>query len=278
MPASRSRTDRWRDSLRKIQQRGGGLEFTADVGEDQGAGNLIWRVRLLQITDTELFVEAPGSMGKRFSVRAGDRLVGIMSVGQNRWMFHTEVLGAADTQGPALRLAMPERVERCMRRSFDRISTASLSLPSVECWPLRDPRSAVPCEVANRVKVLDQLDSDITGAPDLGSLDPIELPDVGPKFNAELANIGGGGLGLRIPQSSGPTIEGSHLFWIRVDLRPTVPTPITMTARRAHTHIDSGQNIYAGMAFEFQLNPAHKAFVIDQIGRYFSSAHRRSAA
>lgn len=278
MPASRSRTDRWRDSLRKIQQRGGGLEFTADVGDDQGAGNLIWRVRLLQITDTELIVEAPGSMGKRFSVRAGDRLVGIMSVGQNRWMFHTEVLVAADTQGPALRLAMPERVERCMRRSFDRISTASLSLPSVECWPLRDPRSAVPCEVANRVKVLDQLDSDITGAPDLGSLDPIELPDVGPKFNAELANIGGGGLGLRIPQSSGPTIEGSQLFWIRVDLRPTVPTPITMTARRAHTHIDSGQNIYAGMAFEFQLNPAHKAFVIDQIGRYFSSAHRRSAA
>ena len=278
MPASRSRTERWRDSLSKIHQRGGGLEFTADVGGEPDAGNLIWRVRLLDMTESELIVEAPGSMGKRFAVSDGDRLIGIMNVGQNRWMFHTEVLGHVDGAMPALRLAMPERVERCMRRTFDRISTASISLPSVECWALRDPRSAVPCEVANRVKILDQLDCDIIGSIGNDSLDPIELPDVGPKFTAELANIGGGGIGLRIARDSGPTVEGSQLFWLRLDLRPVVPTPLTLTARRAHTHIDSGQNIYAGMAFEFQLNPAHKAFVIDQISRYFSAAQRRAAA
>ncbi len=278
MPASRSRTERWRESLAKIHQRGGGLEFTADVGGQPDAGNLVWRVRLLDMTDSELVIEAPGSMGKRFSVETGARLIGIMNVGQNRWMFHTQVLGRAGGQSPAFRLAMPERVERCMRRSFDRISNASISLPSVECWALRDPRSAVAAEVANRIKILDQLDSDITGVVSDGSIDPVELPDVGPKFTAELANIGGGGVGLRIARDSGPTIEGSHLFWIRIDLRPTVPVPLALTARRSHTHIDSGQNIYAGMAFEFQLNPPHKLFVIDQISRYFEAGQRKAAA
>ena len=44
--------------------------------------------------------------------------------------------------------------------------------------------------------------------------------------------------------------------------------PIAITARLAHTHIDSGQNLYAGMAFEFHFNPAHKQFVVEQICRY----------
>jgi hypothetical protein len=278
MPASRSRTQRWRDSLQKIHQRGGGLEFTADTGAEPGAGDLVWRVRLLDLSETDMVVEAPGAMGKRFAVSRGARLVGIMNVGQNRWMFHTRVLEVLGGPMPALRLEMPERVERCMRRSFDRVSTASLTLPRVECWTLRDPRSAVPCEVANRVRILDQLDSDILGSIGPAELDPSDLPDVGPKFTAELANIGGGGIGLRIARDTGPTVEGAHLFWLRIDLRPVVPTPLAVTARRAHTHIDSGQNLYAGMAFEFQLNPSHKAFVIDQIGRFFAAAQRRAAA
>ena len=278
MPASRSRTQRWRDSLQKIQQRGGGLEFAADTGSNPGAGDLVWRVRLLGLSDTDLVVEAPGAMGKRFGVTVGARLVGIMSVGQNRWMFHTRVIEILSGPNPALRLEMPERVERCMRRSFDRVSTARLTLPTVECWTLRDPRSAVPCEVANRVRILDQLDSDIVASigPDIP--DAVDLPDVGAKFSAELANIGGGGIGLRIARDAGPTVESAHLFWLRIDLRPDVPSPLAVTARRAHTHIDSAQNLYAGMAFEFQLNPAHRGFVIDQISRFFSAAQRRAAA
>ena len=278
MPASRSRTERWRDTLRNIQQRGGGLEFTADTDGQDTSADLVWRVRLLRVTDDELLIEAPGTMGKRFQVNPGDRLLGIMSVGQNRWMFHTHVISRDDAQGPALRLAMPERVERCTRRAFDRISTASLSLPEVECWALRDPRSAVACEVADRVRTLDLLDADLTGSPGTSSEPSSELPDVGPKFSAQLANIGGGGVGLRIPASSASLINSAHLFWLRIDLRPVVPLPLSVTARRAHTHIDSTQNVYAGMAFEFQLNPSHKAFVVEQIARYVDTGLRRSAA
>ena len=57
MPASRSRTERWRECLDQILQRQGGLELTLPVdqaGVDGGPGtggkNLLWRVRLLRIS------------------------------------------------------------------------------------------------------------------------------------------------------------------------------------------------------------------------------------
>jgi hypothetical protein len=49
-----------------------------------------------------------------------------------------------------------------------------------------------------------------------------------------------------------------------------IPAPLEMTCRLAHTHSDHEQNVYCGMAFEFDLNPSHKAFVVDQISRYMN--------
>jgi len=273
VPANRSRTDRWRQSLQKIYERGGGLEFAIDRNEDQeGIKDLVWRVRVLDLNDEEIVIEQPGAMGQSFMIQEGITLVGIMSVGQNKWMFKTKVIGKGVNQTrsgsfPALRISMPEKVVRCMRRQADRTSIAHIDLPRVECWKLIDPISAVPIEVANRLQVEELVSKGIT-APAVD--DQIALPVVGPKFEARLANLGGGGVGLVIPKESRAEVDSSKVFWIRMDLRPTIPAPIVLTAKLAHTHIDSSQSTYAGMAFDFGMNNQHKDFIIKQIARYIN--------
>ncbi len=278
VPANRSRTDRWRQSLQKIYERGGGLEFAINrEGNHEGAKDLVWRVRVLKLSETEILIEQPGAMGQSFKINEGAELVGIMAVGQNKWMFNTRVLGTTlnETRAgtfPALRIAMPEKVVRCMRRSADRTSIAHIDLPKVDCWKLIDPLSAVPVEVANRVQIEEMY---AKGKPALSddalSNDPMSLPTVGPMFEARLANIGGGGVGLIIPNESRQNIDSGKLFWMRLDLRPTIPAPIVLSAKLVHSHLDAMQDTYAGMAFEFGINNAHKGFVIKQIARYISS-------
>ncbi|MBL4698512.1 MAG: PilZ domain-containing protein [Phycisphaerales bacterium] len=274
MPANRSRTDRWRQSLQKIHQRGGGLEFAINRGDGQeGLKDLVWRVRVLDLSDDEIVIEQPGAMGQSFVINEGTELVGIMAVGQNKWMFETKVLGSTFNQTrqgtfPALRIAMPVKVVRCMRRHADRTSIAHINLPKVECWKLLDPMSAVPVEVANRIQVEELIAKGQTAPP---SDDQMALPEVGPKFEARLANLGGGGVGLVVPQESRQGIDSGKVFWMRLDLRPSIPAPLVLTAKLVHSHIDSAQDTYAGMAFDFGINNQHKDFVIKQIARYISS-------
>lgn len=275
MPASRSRTDRWKDSLWRIYERGGGLEFTIERPEDNSAEakDLIWRVHVLDLSEKEIIVEQPGAMGVPFQIQDGTPLIGILAVGQNKWMFHTTVLGhtrvkTRNGEVPALRVQMPEKVERCLRRNFDRISTAQVSMPDVECWRLMNPQSAVPFEVSNQVQINDLIES---GGTAEATDDPEALPEVGPKFRAVLSNVGGGGVGLIVDKEHRAYIDSGKVFWMRLDLRPTVPAPLVLTARLAHTHIDSQQNTYAGFAFDFAMNPRHKSFVVGQIAQYIKS-------
>ncbi len=279
MPASRSRTERWRDSLAKIHERGGGLELTLDRGPNAQGGDLVWRVRLLDIGPDTLRVEHPGAMGMPFPVKQGARLIGILAVGQNRWMFHTRILAIAGQGSQAtLEIETPSGVERCMRRTFDRIRTAAVNLPPVECWSLLDPATGRAAEIACRTQLLDLQDDDILGIGETGAHEPPLLPDVGNRYNAELANIGGGGVGLRFSKQQAPALDARRCFWLRLDLRPVVAAPVAVTARMAHTHLDSTQSVYAGMAFDFQHHPEHKTFVLEQIRRYFDLTQRRSAA
>lgn len=289
MPASRSRTERWRDSLQQIFERGGGIEFSisrslpfepAVEGAESGtrvAPDLMWRVRVIGLTDKELLVERPNAMGHPVNIEDGLELIVVMSVGQNRWMFHSRKLGAADGPSPfganlnGFRFAMPEKVERCHRRDFLRISTAELRLPLVECWPLLDPTSVGPAEVANRTLIQDL---ERSGRPFTitSDADTILLPEVGPPFSGSLVNIGGGGVGLMFAKSEAHAAEKSRLLWVRLHLMPHIPAPIGITARLAHKHLDSEQNLLAGAAFEFSWNTSHRDFVIDQISRFVTRA------
>lgn len=282
MPASRSRTERWRDCLHQVYERGGGLELTFARENGDTGSDLVWRVRLLAVGETDLAVEVPNALGKAMRIDPGTAFIAAMAIGQNRWMFRTRVssidhmrLGRGAMDQSVLRLEMPDHVERCSRRSFYRMSTAELRLPRVECWPLRDPSSAIAPEIANRTLITDLMNQDITGIrADVRAVEPALLPEVGPGFTASLVNIGGGGAGLVVDRQDAAALECVRTLWIRVDLRPEIPAPIAMTARCVHTHIDSAQNTYAGLAFDFGFNPGHREFVVSQISRYVQSIVR----
>lgn len=293
MPASRSRTERWRECLQQIYERGGGIEFSiartlpyeppieGNNATSRVAPDLMWRVRVLGVSDTELLVERPNTMGQPVVIDDGVELIAVMAVGQNRWMFHTRKLPASAQPSqfnlPGLRLQMPDRVERCHRRDFLRISTAELHLPRVECWPLLDPTSVGAAEAANRALIQD-LEHTGRSLTDGDSADTILLPNVGPPFTAQLLNIGGGGAGLLFPKGEAAAAERSRVLWMRLHLMPHIPAPIAVTARLVHKHLDSEQNLLAGAAFEFTWNQAHRDFVVSQMTRFATMCQCRSKA
>jgi hypothetical protein len=276
VPAIRSRTERWRDCLRRVYERDGALEISVPQSAANPGADLVWRVRLAGMCDDHLVIEQPSAAGQWIELEPGVALVAGIAIGQNRWMFHTRVLPRTRSHPPrTVRLAAPTTVERCQRRNFFRISTAELNLPRVECWALLDPASVIAAEVANRARIMDLLRSGGASATDPGE-DSIMLPEVGPKFTALLMNMGGGGAGLLIDKADAGALDRARLFWMRVNLTPIIPAPLGMTARLVHTHIDSSQSLYGGMAFEWAFNPPHRDFVIDQVMAYAAALQKRA--
>lgn len=284
MPANRSRTERWRESLRQICSRGSGIELTLaskdqleDEWPDTTGGDLLWRVRLYEVHGDEMIVEAPTAAGSAVKFENGVRLVGVMSVGQNRWMFHTNVLetktintgrGRSTT---VLRITMPETVERCQRRSFYRISTAALRLPQVQSWPVLDPASIPGAETANRglIRSLRERGEEATSA-----VEEAILPEVGPGFTGHLVNVSGGGLGLLVDKADGGSVQQLKNYWLQLDLRPGIPAPLGLAGKIVHTHFDSSMNVYCGLAFEFNGNVEHRDFVVGEITEYVAALQR----
>jgi hypothetical protein len=289
VPANRSRTERWRESLEQIQSRGGGIEIAIAHPEGDGPtpspADLLWRVRLFRVSNDELVIECPGALGQSVELAPNTPLNVVMAIGQNRWTFRSVVLGATEMPGPVgrpmrtLRIASPDQVERIQRRNFYRAEIGPVTLPKVECWSLLSPASVVAAEVANRVRIQDLLEAGISGGvstPGVNDQDPAVMPEVGPSFNARLVNIGGGGVGLMIDRSDARALDRCRMFWLRFDLTPTIPAPLALSAKLVHTHMDSEQNVYAGLAFDFTFHQAHREFVVDQICRY--AAHVQQQA
>jgi hypothetical protein len=287
VPASRSRTERWRDCLRQVYERDGALEVSVPAprtreGSTPSASalppstpsDLIWRVRILDLREDRIVVEQPSAAGQWIELAPGTGIIAALSIGQNRWMFRTTVLQPRERAARSVTLEMPEFVERCQRRSFFRVSAAELSLPTVDCWPLLDPTTVIAAEVANRAQILDLIQS--PRAIDAGE-EPLILPEVGPRFGARLMNLGGGGIGLMIDRTAAGALDKARMFWLRVNLMPQIPAPLGLTARMVHTHIDSSQNIYAGLAFEWSYHQSHREFVVQQITRYVRILQARGA-
>lgn len=281
MPSSnRSRTENWKHCLSQIAERNGALELAVKVDHLLNpGGDLIWRVRLLQINDKEIVVEHPAAVGRTFKLSTATELVCGMTIGQNRWMFSTRVVGARtvktstgrDTAG--LILALPTKVERCSRREFFRVPTAQFSLAQVECWPLLDPTSAVTAETVNRAIVTELLNN-ASVVPVASAEAPatetqgLSLPKVGPKFHAQLLNVSGGGIGLMFDPKNQSAVDRNAFLWVKVNLQPVIGTPVAMTLKRCHTHLDSAHNLYGGFSFEFSFHQAHQRFVVDLFSRY----------
>ncbi|MFZ9916086.1 MAG: hypothetical protein ACO3IB_12235 [Phycisphaerales bacterium] len=270
MPASRSRTIEWRRSLEQLREREGAIEIAVarEGASDEAIVNsadLVWRVRVLDLSATEISVDLPFTRGRAVALPAGTELVGAIAIGQNRWMFRTRVLGAWAPRAPfprnhrGVRLALPDHVERCLRRNT-RVDVGSLVLPKVEMWPLLEPRSVIPAEKASEIAFLAAQAGEKPSAPN----DDL-LPTVGPGFTATLVNLGGGGLGILVESQDSAALSRHRMFWIRFSLGGATPVPICAAARVVHTHIDSSHRIYAGVSFDFDFNPAHQRVVGEQI-------------
>ncbi len=298
MPATRSRTEHWKDSLHQVLQRGGALEISvnregenAPLSPDKTGGarpDVVWRVRLLAIERDRLVVETPSAFGSNLKLQPGTPLIGSMSIGQNRWMFHTRTLGYAPAAaGPGgrgdgrLTLALPQQVERCSRRTFFRISTANLNLPVVQGWALNDPSSVTAAEAENRARLQEAFHAADRKPPAMSEAgaEPTTLlmPDVGARFTAKLLNMSGGGLGLVVERENHSAATSRPYLWLQIDLRPDVPVPVAVTARVAHQHLDSAQNLYLGLAFDSAHDPQHQEFVSGLFAKYISQVQASGA-
>jgi hypothetical protein len=159
---------------------------------------------------------------------------------------------------------MPDRVDRSQRRRV-RVDTQEINLPKVELWPLLDPKSVIPSERANELAFEalqrgEEVVADTSGES--------VMPTVGPKFHAALANLGGGGVGLTVEPDDASPLGRHRLFWMRLNLEPELPILACASGKVVHTHIDSSQRTYVGIAFDFTFNPAHQDVLAAQIAYY----------
>ena len=284
MPANRSRTSGWRRCLHQILDRNGAIEIAlaCQYHDDLCGNHLIWRVRLLKVSERELLVEQPVALGQEVPVAPEVELVAIIAIGQNRWMFQSKNLGTEqykNQQGKmvtAIRLQLPDEVQRCQRRNFYRAETVGLHLPEVELWPLLDPKSVVLAERANELEYQASIETaENAETPSALELDDEDvMPEVGPQFTATMLNIGGGGVGVRIKPADTATVTRHKLFWVRIKLPPELTVPVCTSTKLVHTHLDSTQHVYAGLAFDFTFNPAHERFVGNQICRFIALQQR----
>jgi hypothetical protein len=290
LPATRRRTENWRRSLEQLCERNGSLEIALlqhaeaatqnvdDDGQESSARHLIWRVRLLELGKDGIVVEQPSALGQTILLEDDVELVAVIAIGQNRWMFRTRVQNQVRhklndrVMLSAISLQWPDRVERCQRRSFYRVSTAALSLPQVQLYSLLDPTTTWAAEEDSRARLAIAAECLIRG-DQLPDARPI-LPEVGPSVQGVLLNVGGGGVGVQVESDCSGVVQSHRQFWLQLVLPPIINSPFGVSARLAHIHMDSAQNFYLGMQFEFGQNPAYKNFVVDQVCRYVTETQR----
>jgi hypothetical protein len=136
----------------------------------------------------------------------------------------------------------------------------------VEIWPLLDPKSVIPAERATELAFESWKSGEkIIGG---GRFSDAVMPVVGPKFTAELANLGGGGVGLVVDHENTAAVGRHRIFWLRLSLEPDIPVPVCASGKVVHTHIDSTQRTYVGIAFDFSFNQPHQSLVANQIISY----------
>ena len=268
MPAQRSRTTGWRRCLQQLVDHKGSLQIALAPNGPTGH-DFVWRAKLISVDDNEIFVEMPTAAGEPLPLEEGVQLLGIIAIGQNRWMFRTQCVGSCSYRaygkdGIGLKLQLPSTVERCQRRRDYRISTDTLALPTIASWPLLDPRSVVLPERMCQLRIERHFNGETT--PEAMQEEDC-MPDVGPAFQATIVNIGGGGIGLQVPSGEASGIGRHRLHWLKFPLPGNDGPHLCVTAKLMHWHLEAGGTTYMGMMFDFSFNPSHKRFVTGQITR-----------
>jgi len=245
--------------MAQVFERGGAIEVAiARPGmgaESRDASDLIWRLHVLELRDDDVLVESPATVGMPIQLRDGVSLIGVITLGQNRWTFTTRKLGdVPGKEGRVLRLELPESVDRCLRR-HPRLELGGLTPPEIDVFPLLDPASVHDAQV-----------------------EPTRRPQVGPPVKAELMNMATGGIGLRVDATAAPIFARHRTFWLRIPLGSSMPVPIVVAAKLAHTRLDSSQRTYIGLGFDFSFHPAHADTLARQLARYAQARQAEQSA
>ena len=270
MPASRSRNTDWKKSLQQVLDRRGALELAVarPDGAPEDGVDIIWRSQLTALHEDSIEVESPQALGRTVQLKEGVKLVAAFVIGQNRFAFNTSILPSPSKSGHTLSLflAQPDSIERCQRHN-DRFDLQGLQLPHATMWPLLDPRSVGVAERANEL-AFESYSRDETVDAQVVATSEALMPTMGPPISGVLMNVGGGGVGIQIASSEAGALSRHRIFWIRIAMGNAHPVPLVATGKLVHTHIDSMNNTYAGMAFDFSFNPEHQKTVAAQIASY----------
>lgn len=263
--------------MQQVFERGGTLEIAVarpgsqahDPAEHVTASDLVFRLKILELADDHISIEGAVALGKAIKIQDGTELVGAITIGQNRWKFRSRVLSSQPAgRGEALRLELPESVERCLRR-FTRFEVAGLQLPTIDVYPLLDPTSTTKAEEFNE---------SVFAATNAGAATPCgdqPMPKVGPKFNATLMNIGGGGIGIRVEAAEAGALSRHRIFWFSIPMGGRDAVPVVASGKVVHTHLDSSQCTYAGVSFDFSFRPTHQTTVADQVALHMTRAQQQ---
>ena len=282
MPATRSRSTNWLDALRQIHSRRGAVDITPPSNTtDDGASvapALVARAHIIAVDEKQLILERPSALGRALSIEEGSDIVAVIHIGQNRWSFNSTILEVlpptSNAHAGALRLKPPEALNRCPRRSFYRVPAHNLDLPAVNTFPILDPHSAPVAQAVARQRAInpaDPTDNDTASEADFAR------PTVGPPFESTLLDVGGGGVGLLVKPEDRATLSKHPLFWLEICLGDLLPAPLCVAAKLRHTNPDALQNVEAGFSFHFGNDPAHEAFVSEQISAYLRALQRLNA-
>lgn len=262
--------------MAQVFERGGAIEVAiarrGNEAEERDAGDVIWRLHVLELREDDVLVECPATVGMPIQFRDGVQLVGVISLGQNRWTFATRKLGdVPGKEGRVIRLELPDTVQRCLRRQA-RLELGGLTPPSMDLFPLLDPASVHDAQVAYDAAAREYLDHG-TIPPE-----PSRRPLVGPPVRAELMNMATGGVGARLDAAVAGIITRHRTFWLRIPLGAAMPVPIVVAAKLAHSRLDSSQRTYAGLGFDFSFHPAHADTLARQIARYAQARQAQQAS
>lgn len=239
--------------------------------------DFVWRLRIVSIDEDSIELELPEMLHQTVPVPTGTAIVAAIVVGPNRWMFRTRVAGTGNpmslgSRNATFRVEMPETVSRTRRRHL-RVDSASLALPTVRLWPLLDLPSVRPAQRALSLtaEAIGRGERVVDRTWEQESV----RPTLGPEFEATLVNIGGGGAGLRVESSDAAAIANHRHFWMEIDLRPESVLPLCVTARIAHTHLESTGATYAGVSFDFTADAEHARLVGRQVIGAIAARQRR---
>ena len=98
MPAHRSRTTGWRRCLQQLVDHKGSLTNSPRSKHGSTGRDFVWRAKLISMNENEILVEMPTAAGEPLPLVEGVQLLGIIAIGQNRWMFRTKCVWEHDIQ------------------------------------------------------------------------------------------------------------------------------------------------------------------------------------